>query len=1491
MIRAVICWLVCISCYVLSAVPANAADIVQRVFTAQDGLATATIQDISFDQYGFVWLATQQGLYRVSNSKVRRIDKVGFDSVLDDELITSVVNSGQEHLLIGTNSSLYLYSILNNHFKLLLKPKVNNTSSIDNSIRVMATQRQQDGRLLILSYSGQVYYFDDVSQQLSLSRGHSLDGSLPWSNALELHSSQYLFSTNHLLQLHQADGTLVGTFPWPDKSGSIMKLFQDKQQRVWLLTSKGLFKVDVANLRLQAVTEIPYYVEQMEQDLDGNLWISSRIGLIFWNPSNDELIIYRDELKQRANIDYIHDMAVDPDGLLWLGGSGDGLAVIAAKPKFLIDDYTKKPPYQLDNEMVWSIYSEGDTLWLGTDGGLSVVNTRDKTSTMIIPQGFELSDSIYRIGSLDAQHIVLATTSGLYVVNKVTNASSNFAQWSGGQESLNDKIVMSIYRDEGDSDIIWFSTNHGLYYWKEGNTDLKLQALFNGQQSLANSWYKAILRDDENRLWISGGKHFGYLTAAGEYVSKLDVFADFTHQPTMNSLMQVAPDVLWLGTSQHGIYQFNTKTDDIISLDQQWKTDCKVVFFLQDTDTDHIIGCASTIIKVNKKSGKVSSFSRQDGFTSDEFNEAAKFYDPEKGFYVGTPDGAMLIDLDKLVSRTLNDKIMLESVSVFYDNNTAVYLIPSQLPQVDPGASLISFQIAILDYLDDKPMTLQYRLVKDGNIAGNYVLLEGQSQINITGLSAGAYTLELLYKRNGVWSSEPFQYRFTVKQFWWRSQQFKGAFAFSILLIVSIMLLFRQRQINRFKQMNFALVESDERLRQALKGSDSDLWEWHDTTKMLSLDNRGGVLGPKPHIDMMLSDIPIHKDDVKRITSAWTDLIKGNTEMIDAEYRYHNQYDHQWHWMRIKGRAIQADPSNGRVLHAAGMYTDITQQRALEGEVTLLAQAFENTSEGMLILDANKSIKVSNAAANLILVSNKHELTNKYFADLVFETPEQFDMEEVFDKEHFWTGECQFNCLDGSRCPVWLNVSTMLNVNGEALHYVVVFSDITERKHNELHLRRLANSDTLTGLANRAMFSRRLGQVIETAKQRKETLALLFLDLDRFKHVNDSYGHSMGDALLIEAANRLQSCLSDDHLLCRFGGDEFVILLRDANDVDTINHIATQLLKQIEMPFKLYGREFFISTSIGISIWSDDDQSPETLIKNADLAMYHAKEEGRGNFQYYSAERNAEALYHLRLEADLHRAVQCNEFELYYQPQIDVQEQDSLVGVEALIRWQHPKDGMVNPDVFIGIAESCGLIVDIDRWVLTQACIDGAKWHQQYQSGVKVSVNVSAMHFRQPDFIDFLTATLHNTGMPAKYLSMEITEGVLMKEIDIASQHLLALRQLGIEVAIDDFGTGYSSLAYLRSFQVNILKIDRSFLMHIDVNKADQAIVSSIIELARNLSLEVVAEGVESQEQLDQVVQRGCHIIQGYYFAKPMPKIDIEHEIKRQALANKSSEV
>lgn len=490
-----------------------------------------------------------------------------------------------------------------------------------------------------------------------------------------------------------------------------------------------------------------------------------------------------------------------------------------------------------------------------------------------------------------------------------------------------------------------------------------------------------------------------------------------------------------------------------------------------------------------------------------------------------------------------------------------------------------------------------------------------------------------------------------------------------MLLLLAIVLSFawyRQRQVNSFMLMNQALTESDDRLRQSLRGSDSDLWEWHKDTQKFHLDNRGSVLGKHTNeIIVSLEDLPIHPLDRDKVLAQWNSMLVGEVDRFEAEYRYQHREGH-WGWLRVRGRPISRNKHTQEIERAAGIYSDITVQRLLEDEVKLLAQAFENTSEGVLILESNENIRVANHAAQQIIGSGDTDLVGLSFSQFLrMNDGLSYEIKQLLDTETSWTGERELVNQRGHLCPVWLNVSMMQTANIKEHYYVVVFSDITERKRTEADLRRLANYDVLTGLPNRSLFSNRLLQSIQVAQQTGEKLALLFLDLDRFKHVNDSYGHSMGDALLVEASNRLQSCISSEHLLCRFGGDEFVILLRNASNIDEINHIAERLLAQIVAPFKLFGREFYISTSIGISIWPDDAIQPEAFIKNADLAMYHAKEEGRGNFKYYSSERNAQALYHLRLEADLRKAIEREEFELYYQPQIDIVQGDKFIGMEA----------------------------------------------------------------------------------------------------------------------------------------------------------------------------------------------------------------------------------
>ncbi|MCG9754387.1 EAL domain-containing protein [Shewanella insulae] len=1449
--------------------PSVAGDLVQRVFSARDGLNNATVNDISFDEYGYTWLSTEQGLYRISDTKARRIDKDANHIRLSDEYIYLAESLSKQHLLVSSYANTYLYDIVKDEFVQLGSPAL---FPEFNPSGLQAITRQKDGSYVLLSYFGELYRLDYEAMSLTFISALPSDPDMPWFVLSQFGDAQLIVGKSYELQLRDSLGMLRGLFPWSEEQGQIKSLFEDRAGRLWLGSSNGLYRVYPDSLTLEKVEQIPFYVTQMAQDKLGFLWLSGREGLIKWNPDTLEIKRFTNELKLAADLDYIYDLAVDDNDLVWVGGSGDGLAIIADDPDFVLDNFTRNAPYRLSDEMIWSIFADQNYLWLGTDKGLIEVDRMAQKSQTYLPDEMEVNDSVYTVSEIDPQRLLVGTTNGLFVYDRQTREMQRFNEFTGGRTSLENKMVYFSYKDPLITSRWWFVTATGLFYWDKGSLEPSRMQVKGVDGTLHQIPLRSIYRAADGKLWIGGENLFGYIDSKGRFYSRIDIFADDHISIDVSYIKEVDSGVLWLGTSPKGLVEYHPKTGLTYFLTDNWQVECSSVYFIEQLPGYRVLGCANSLVRQDLTTGGITVIEKQDGLISHELNDGASFYQPGTGLFVGSPDGVSLVDVPQMRNRLAEDGIMMESVSVFYEDNTETKLVPEAGMLIDPGARLISFQLTSLDYLTDIPFQLQYRLRRGkASQESKYLQLMGQSQVNVSGLKEGHYTLDILSEQNGVWSQTPYSFSFVVEDYWWNYDWFRALLLISLLLVGLYFLLLRQKQIGAFKRVNKALTESEDRLRQSLRGSDSELWEWYSESETFLLENRGRYFPDKGDaFELKMEEFPIFADDQDKVFTAWKRLLSKQDDRLDVDYRYRRP-DDSWGWTRVRGRALEFDPVSGRVKKVAGIYTDITTQRRLEDDVKLLAQAFANTSEGVLILDADERVRVSNKAAQSILGMTAEELKDRYFAQLVHSSEDRSDEINILLEQGItWTGEHEFQCSEGLICPVWLNLSTMRDERGAISHYVAVFSDITERKQTEADLRRLANYDVLTGLPNRSLFASRLAKCIHRAEQTQDKLALIFLDLDRFKNVNDSYGHSMGDALLVEAASRLQSCVSENHTLCRFGGDEFVILMRDMVDIDEVNHLCEALIRQIEKPFELYGREFFISTSIGVSLWPDDAKEPEVLIKNADQAMYHAKEEGRGNFQYFSAERNAEALYHLKLEAELRRAMDRQEFELYFQPQIDILKDDKVVGMEALLRWHHPKEGYIRPDIFIRVAESCGLIIDIDRWVINQACIQGAKWAKHFGDDLKLSVNVSAVHFRQPDFIQDVQQALKESGMPAKMLGLEITEGVLMKELHVAKDHLKALREIGIEVAIDDFGTGYSSLAYLRSFDVSTLKIDRSFLIDIANNEADQAIASSIIELARNLKLKVVAEGVETQEQLEQVFSRGCYVIQGYYFAKPM---------------------
>ena len=479
--------------------------------------------------------------------------------------------------------------------------------------------------------------------------------------------------------------------------------------------------------------------------------------------------------------------------------------------------------------------------------------------------------------------------------------------------------------------------------------------------------------------------------------------------------------------------------------------------------------------------------------------------------------------------------------------------------------------------------------------------------------------------------------------------------------------------------------------------------------------------------------------------------------------------------------------------------------------------------------------------------------------------------------------EMKFRRKNGESAWAVLNVSLVDDDSGIAGIVEGMLVDITERKVAEERVQSLAYYDALTGLPNRILLHDRLSKALATARRQKHKVALLFFDLDRFKIINDSLGHSVGDLLLQDVAERLKSCAREEDTVARLGGDEFLIVLTHVNDIPSAAVSAERFMDALTSTFVIQGHSLSIGCSLGISIFPEHGADSETLIKHADAAMYSAKDGGRNNFQFFTADMNAQAVERLTLENGLRSALDKKELFLVYQPQMDIAT-GKISELEALLRWQHPELGLVPPDKFIRIAENSGLIVPIGEWVLRTSCSQARKWQDEGLRAVSIAINVSAVQFRQQGFCELIRRVLRETGLAPHYLELELTETLLLGNADVTLSVLQELKAMGLTLAIDDFGTGYSSFSYLKRFPVSKLKIDRSFVRDVAVSPDDAAITTAIISMAKSLNLKVIAEGVEDEAQMSFLRAHQCDEIQGYYFSVPLAVDKVAEKLRGEAV-------
>ena len=775
-----------------------------------------------------------------------------------------------------------------------------------------------------------------------------------------------------------------------------------------------------------------------------------------------------------------------------------------------------------------------------------------------------------------------------------------------------------------------------------------------------------------------------------------------------------------------------------------------------------------------------------------------------------------------------------------------------------------------LNQLHKPDIFLAKMLLEHADILSNHSFHQDELYIDSLKTNIYKYSQELRHQYNNQFQQKIIQ-----------TNQIKKIFYISCLILILVIII----SLRKLKTTVFKLQKSEQILRQVSDNAPIMLWmsnkkgyldfsndRWQNQTTKKTKQN---IFSPEHFAH-------IHPDDRKVLKQAYSDQTNKST-VSTIQYRTIDpatQKTQATFLTHIIARYSKLNTYHGLICSTI----DISEQKKLEEELNLAANVFKYSVEGILISDAqNKIVQVNQAFTELTGYSKQEVLGNmptmlsSGLQSKTFYTTMWDDIHE----NGVWRGEILNRRKNGQVYPEWLTIIALKNSDDALTHHIAIFRDITEKKRAEQDIHFLAHFDALTRLPNRALFYQRAESAMQ---QTNHCVAILFLDLDRFKAVNDALGHDAGDQLLVAIANDLKSAVRDIDLVARIGGDEFTIILEglSPNSVyKDAKKVADKIIHLLSSEYLIKNSQVFIGVSIGISIYPQDTKNLDSMLQYADMAMYHAKEEGRNNAQFYTQKLSEIVQNKLKLEADLRLALDQNQLFLHYQPQYNLATQ-KIEGFEALVRWNHPSKGLVQPDEFISIAEESGLILDIGEWVLKTACLQLKKWHQQFSPALRMAVNVSVKQLERKGFIEHVIMILEQSAINPSALEIEVTESIFLEEDSITHKLLGQLDQLGVQISMDDFGTGYSNMAYLKKLPIDRIKIDRCFIADILDDESDAAITCAIIDIARHFQIKVIAEGIEHQNQADYLLSKGCDEGQGYLFSKPVTVTDIEIKLNQK---------
>nr|WP_255784132.1 EAL domain-containing protein [Lysobacter chinensis] len=998
---------------------------------------------------------------------------------------------------------------------------------------------------------------------------------------------------------------------------------------------------------------------------------------------------------------------------------------------------------------------------------------------------------------------------------------------------------------------------------------------------LPNGTVHALLEDRDGRIWFGTGDGLGMLDPDSGQLRQFRHGANAPDSLSGNLVRALRMDhagTVWIGT-RSGLSRVLEDDDGRIRFDHPLAAGLAdqpvpMVFSIEEgRDGQLWMGTDAGMLRFDPAGGDIRHYGLADGLQDREFNGGASTRLRDGRLLFGGVRGLNLFAPDRIRDSAYVPPLRLLSARIGTQSpSDGATLWQPRMLDIPGGTDMLRLRIGALDYAPTASLRYRYRM--DG-FDRDWIDNGDQPDITYTRLPPGRYTFRAQStNRDGVWSASELQLPVHVAPPLWRHPLTVALVALAALVGALVAGWHWRRNHLREQGWFQQIREREERLKLALWASGDQFWDYDLGQKQLHWMRVHDPDGAAPQITTQTQVNTVHEvhaDDLPRVSEQLRRHLRGDTALFLSEHRSRTP-EGDWAWMRARGRVVERD-AQGRAVRVAGTARDITRSRSAERERRIATEVLRSMAEAVAVFDRDFNFVSVNPAFERMTGYQASEVIGRSTGLLDSQQHEAGfyrQLREELERQGRWSGEIWQRRKDGNEFLCALQSTAVHEAGGEVGHYVAVLADITDQKRAEQELRYLANYDTLTSLPNRALLSERLSRAIVRARRNNRKIALLFLDLDRFKDINDSLGHAAGDRILRAAANRLQQTVGPEHTVARLGGDEFTVVLEDLENIEQAEQVARQLLEAFETALDFDERhDVSISPSIGISLYPDHAQVPTDLLKHADTAMYQAKAAGRRTWMRYHETMDVEIRRRATITAALRKVLDRGELQLVYQPQLSLRDQ-RITGVEALLRWHSDEHGMIPPSQFIPLAEETGLILDIGEWALREACMRLMQWRHQGHTDLTMAVNVSALQLLRGNLPQVVARALEDTGIPPDRLELELTESVIMANAEQGAATLAALRRLGVGLAVDDFGTGYSSLAYLKRLPITSLKIDKEFVDDLGGDSDDAAITSTVITMAHSLGLNVIAEGVEDESQMQFLLANGCDEVQGYWLSRPL---------------------